>query len=428
VVNTSLQELFYSEYNRIMERSRGSALISVLVLVFLVIGTILAVLYAKGYRFNALNLFQGKASISKTGLLVATSTPNGASVDINHNLTSATDNTIDLLPGKYTVSIHKEGYFPWEKDVYVTKELVTKADALLFPIAPKLESITASGVEGPVIDPSRTKIAYRVASQSAVKNGIYVYDMNARSVLSLQSATKQVANDTLQLFSEADLSWSPDGEQLIATVAGTLGPSTYLIQANQLNNQPRNVTAILPTIQAQFDADRLEKATSQTIALKPILKKIIAENFTILGWSPDDTKILYVASRSANLPLVIKPRLLGLDTLYERRDIKEGGLYVYDIKEDRNTKIIDTTPEDCKTNAELCELPISWFPDSAHLVFVTNKQIHMVEYDGSNNTTVYAGPFIGDYAIAWPDGSRLVVLTDLNNSTILPNLYTISLK
>jgi hypothetical protein len=52
----------------------------------------------------------------------------------------------------------------------------------------------------------------------------------------------------------------------------------------------------------------------------------------------------------------------------------------------------------------------------------------MIEYDGSNNTTVYAGPFIGDYAIAWPDGSRLVILTDLNNSTILPNLYTISLK
>ncbi len=382
------------------------------------------VLYAKGYRFN----LTGKQKLTKTGLLVATSTPNGASVDINHNLTSATDNTIDLLPGKYTVSIHKDGYFPWEKDVYIQKELVTKADALLYPVAPKLESITASGVETPVLDPSRTKIAYRVASQSAIKNGIYVYDMNARSVLSLQSATEQIANDTLQLFSTADISWSPDGTQIVATVSGTLGPSTYLLQANTLNSQPRNVTAILPTIAAQFEADRAEKSTSQTIALKPLLKQIISSHFSILSWSPDDTKILYVASKSGDLPLVIKPRLLGVDTLYERRDIKEGGLYVYDIKEDRNTKIIDETPEGCSTDPITCKLPISWFPDSEHLIFVQNKQIHMVEYDGSNNTTVYAGPFIGESAYAWPDGSRLVILTDLNNPTILPNLYTISLK
>lgn len=411
-----------------MERSRGSALISILVLIFLTIGTILAILYAKGYRFNALNLFQGKPSLSKTGLLVVTSTPNGASVDINHNLTSATDNTIDLLPGKYTVSIHKEGYFPWEKDVYVTKELVTKADALLFPVAPKLESITTTGVESPVIDPSHTKIAYIVASQSAVKNGIYVYDMNSRSVLSLQSATKQIVNDTLSKFSESEISWSPDGEQIIATISGTIGPSTYLLEVNQLNDKPRNVTAILPSIQAQFDTDRQEKAASQVIGLKPALKKMISQNFGIVAWAPDDTKILYVASVSADLPLIIKPRLLGLDTLYERRDIKKGGLYVYDIKEDRNTKIIDATPDDCWTSPDSCSLPISWFPDSSHLVMVENKQIHIVEYDGSNNTTVYAGPFIKDSAFSWPDGSRLVILTDLNNSSILPNLYTISLK
>lgn len=408
-----------------MKQQRGSIWVSLLILVFLLGGTALVVLYAKGYRFNWL---QGKPTVSKTGLLVATSTPNGASVDINHNLTTATDNTLDLLPGKYTVSIHKDGYFPWEKDVMVQKELVTKADALLYPVAPKLESITATGVETPVVDPSHTKIAYKVASQSALKNGIYVYDMNARSVLSLQSATQQVANDTVELFSTAAISWSPDGTQIVATVSGTLGPSTYLLEAKELNTEPRNVTAILPTIQAQFDADRNEKSTSQTIALKPALRKMIADNFSILAWSPDDTKILYVASTSADLPLIIKPRLLGVDTLYERRDIKEGGLYVYDTKEDRNTKIIDETPEGCSVSPQDCNLPISWFPDSEHLVFVQNKQIHMVEYDGSNNTTVYAGPFIGDSAFAWPDGSRLVILTDLNNATILPNLYTISLK
>lgn len=404
---------------------RGNIYISLLILICLLLGTALVVLYAKGYR---LDLFQGGPKISKTGLLVATSTPNGASVDVNHNLTTATNNTVDLLPGKYTISIHKDGYFPWEKDVMITKELVTKADALLYPVAPKLESITATGVQTPILDPSRTKIAYRVASQSSLLNGIYVYDMNTRSVLSLQSATKQIANDTTSLFSTADISWSPDGAQVIATISAGINRSTYLLQANQLNTTPRNITATLPSIQLQFDTDRDQKAQAQVIALKPALKNMIASYFRILSWSPDDSKILYIASRAADLPLIIKPRLLGVDTLYEMRQIKEGGLYVYDTKEDRNTKIIDTTPESCKSNLHDCELPISWFPDSEHLIFVYDKQIHMVEYDGSNNTVVYAGPFMDNYALAWPDGEHIAILTNLNNSTILPNLYTVSLK
>jgi hypothetical protein len=52
----------------------------------------------------------------------------------------------------------------------------------------------------------------------------------------------------------------------------------------------------------------------------------------------------------------------------------------------------------------------------------------MLEMDGTNDTTIYAGPFIGSSVFPWPNGEKLVILTDLNNPTILPNLYTISLK
>ncbi|MEK7605609.1 MAG: PEGA domain-containing protein [Patescibacteria group bacterium] len=405
--------------------SRGSIWISLLILVFLVMGTTLAILYAKGYRFNFLS---GKPTVSKTGLLVTTSIPDGAAVFVNGALKTATNNTLDLAPGQYTITISKDGYFSWKKNVEIQKELVTKANALLYPVAPKLESITVTGVQTPLIDPSHTKIAYLVASQSAAKNGIYVYDMNSRSVLSLQTATKQVVSDTRGAFSTSAISWSPDGEQILATISGTLGPATYLLQANQLNTTPQNVTTILPSIQAQFKADKMQKIQSQVVGLKPALKKMIAENFTILAWSPDDTKILYVASQSADLPLIIKPRLLAVDTLYEKRQVKAGGLYVYDIKEDRNTKILDQTPSICSTDADTCDLPVTWFPDSAHFIMVNDKQIHMVDYDGANDTVVYAGPFLDNYVFPWVDGTRLVMLTNLNNSTILPNLYTISLK
>ncbi|HVZ58898.1 MAG TPA: PEGA domain-containing protein, partial [Patescibacteria group bacterium] len=301
-----------------MKSPRGSVWISLLILVFLLLGTVLVILYGKGYRFNIL---QGKPKLSKTGLLALTSLPDGASVYVNGELKTATNNTLDLVPGQYSITITKDGYFPWKKNVNIQKELVTQADALLYPIAPKLESITVSGVESPVLDPTHTKIAYRVASQSALHNGIYIYDMSTRSVLSLQTATKQIANDATIPFSNADISWSPDGQQIIATVSGELAPSTYLLEANQLNTTPQNVTTILPSIQAQFETDIKQKEQAQLAGLKPALKNMIAADFKIVAWSPDETKILYVASHSASLPLIIKPRLLAIDTLYEKRNI-----------------------------------------------------------------------------------------------------------
>lgn len=396
--------------------------VSLLIFILLIIGTVLAVFYGRGYR---LDLGQGSPKVSKTGLLVATSLPDGAQVFINGNLSTATNSTLDLTPGEYTVKITKEGYFPWEKKLRVVKELVTKADALLIPTAPKLESITTLGADRPVLDPSGSKIAYTVASQSARKNGIYVYDMNARSVLSLQTAARQITDDTVDLFSTADLSWSPDGEFVIATISGQ---TTYLLNATQLNQSPRNITATLPSFQSQFQLDIDEKAAAQIVGLRAPVKKMIAENFNIIAWSPDDTKILYTASRSAQLDLMIKPRLLGVDTLREVRNINEGSVYVYDIKEDRNTLILNADLEKCEEDAKACLPRVNWFPDSEHLIYVLNNQIHLVELDGTNNTVIYAGPFINGFVFPWPNGSRLVILTNLNNSSILPNLYTISLK
>lgn len=412
-------------------------LVSFLILIFLLVGTVGVVLYGKGYRLD----FNGnKPGVSKTGLLVTTSLPDGAQVFINDNLTTATDNTIDLAPGEYDITIKKEGYFEWKKRLTVQEELVTKADALLYPLAPKLESITTTGVETPVLDPAGTKIAFRVASQSAVRNGVYIYDMNARSVLSLQTAAKQLANDTSALFSTANISWSPDGDSILATISGELGDATYLLDANQLNEAPRNITATLPSFQEQFEAEKAEKIEAQIAGLRPALKSVINKYFDIVSWSPDDTKVLYAASSSGQLPLIITPRLVGIDTMREVRDIKAGSIYVYDLKEDRNTLIMDVIPEDCKIDESVqsdgiqeqsCtskQSEIKWFPDSEHLVYVKDKQIHMIEFDGTNDTVIYAGPFINEFVFPWPDRSRVVVLTNLNNPSILPNLYTISLK
>lgn len=397
---------------------RKQFIIPLLIFIFLIAGTLLVVTYGRGYR---LDFGQGKPEISGTGLLVATSSPNGASVFINGHLTTATDSTLNLSPGEYTVRITKEGYFPWEKKLKIQKEVVSKAEALLFPINPKLEGITASGVKNPTLDPSASRIAYTVASESARKNGVYILDMTARPILTLQSAATQIADDTLDLLSEAMLLWSPDGQELIATISAQVGSATtYLLKTNSFNQNPQDISATLSVVQATWEKDKLEKEKARTSTLKPALQKLIFENFNILAWSPDETKILYEASQSAELELIIKPPLIGADSTPQDRSLNKGSVYVYDMKEDKNFKILNSKPES--------KLSLQWFPDSKHLIYVESKKIDILEYDGANRTTLYAGPFADNYVFPWPNGSKLVILTNLGNENIPPNLYTIGLK
>src|SRR3989344_5322587 len=97
-------------------------LTTLLVATVLLTGTAIAIFYARGYRLSPEN---GKTFVAGTGLLVATSTPDGAKVLVNGKLLTATNNTINLPPGSYNVKIAKDGYFPWKKEIIVEKEIVS---------------------------------------------------------------------------------------------------------------------------------------------------------------------------------------------------------------------------------------------------------------------------------------------------------------
>lgn len=390
---------------------RRQLIFTVSVLSFLVLATIAVVAYGRGYRFN---FNGGKPDFLGTGLLVATSKPDGAQVFINGHLTTATDNTINLAPGDYTIRVFKDGYFPWEKRIKIQKEVVAKTDALLFPTAPKLESITNSGVRNPVLDPSGTRLAFAVASQSARKNGIYILDLSTRPILTLQSSSEQITDDTADQFSKSNFTFSPDGSELIAT---TSAQTSYLLDSRSFNSNPRDVTATLASVNFSWDKEKSDREKAITDSLPKELRKVISDNFKIIEWSLDNSKILYQASTSAQLPFVINPRLIGTNTAPEQRKLDKGGIYVYDVKQDQNYKIDVKQPQN-----------LHFFPDADHLVYVADQKIDIMEYDGANRTTVYAGPFVDSYAFAWPDSSKIVVLTNLGNPTIPPNLYTIGLK
>ncbi len=392
---------------------------------FLILTTIGVIFYGKGY---ILDFEKGKIEISTNGLLAATSSPDGAGIYINGHLTSATNNTISLRPGEYEVEIVKEGYFPWKKKIKIEKEVVSTAYALLFPRAPRLENITDTGVGSPTIDPSRTRLAYTVSSFDTLrKNGVYILDMSLRPILTLQSSSRQIADNTTDIFSNSSLSWSPDAQDLLATISAQPNLSTTYLLKTSFNENPQDVTQTLDTVSSLWNQEKQARERAKLASLKSRLRKIINDNFQILDWSMDETKILYTATSSANIPIIITPRLIGVNSTPEERSLKKESIYVYDIKEDRNYKILDSIPNIPDSDFEN-KLSIKWFPDSKHLIHINDKKIDILEYDGQNRTTIYAGPFVDGYVFAWPDGSKLVMLTNLGNLNIEPNLYTISLK
>jgi hypothetical protein len=392
---------------------------------FLIIATIIVISFGRGYNFNFGN---GRIEILGSGLLAATSQPDGAGIYINNHLTSATNNTINLFPGEYDVKISKSGYSTWNKKVKIEKEVVSSIYAFLIPTAPKLNNITQAGISNPVLDPTRTKIAYTISSSDNPHgNGIYILDMGLRPILTLQNSSSQIVDNTIDNFSKASLSWSPDAKELIATISSGIDTSTTYLLKTTFNENPQDITATLATIDSTWKELRENQDKSRLTGLKAKLQVLIKENFSILSWSEDETKILYTASKSATLPLIMYPPLIGTNSSPEAREIKIGAIYVYDAKEDKNFKILDSMPEN-NSQDFINGFPLTWFTDSKHLIYVADKKIDIIDYDGLNKTTIYAGPFMEDYVFPWSDGSKILILTNLGNPNSSPNLYTIGLK
>lgn len=393
---------------------------TILILIAISVAAYGFILYGKGYRLNLSG--EGNKILSGTGLLVLTSNPNGARVYIDDHLTTATDDTINLPPGEYAVRIEKDGYYPWKENVVLKNEAVTKTEALLFPTTPKLEAATLLGAEDPLIDPTNSLVAYKVSSSSAENNGIYVFNLGNRSLIPFGTSAKQIVTDNTDSFSQAELEFSPDGSEIIAVITQESGEErVYLLQTDTLNTGPQNITLTEDLVRQDWALTKQQLDNKFAATLPDPSRKFILDNFAKISVSPEGDKILYVASQSATMPPFIKPPLPSTNSTPETRVLKQGAAYIYQVKEDKNYLLYE--PQAGEIMPEFI-----WHPSSSHVVFIQNKRIFSMEYDGGNKTTLYAGPFDPNFLFTWPDGSGLVILTNFNDETVPGNLYKIGLR
>lgn len=173
------------------------------------LGAPAVVLYTAGYRYNPTN-----GSLVRTGVLAVSSSPRGATITLNGDLTEETTPVIfnRIIPGNYRVLFSKEGYHSVYRDISVESGKTTYLnDAYLFadaaPVLMQEESAEATAVA-----PNESAIA--IARRTGNDVEVWVYNGNATDPYEL------LAQASIPAHTPIALAWSGDRSSI--TLNGAL--------------------------------------------------------------------------------------------------------------------------------------------------------------------------------------------------------------
>ncbi|MCX5666536.1 MAG: PEGA domain-containing protein [Candidatus Omnitrophica bacterium] len=156
--------------------------------------------YSLGYHIDF-----NKLIIYKTGILSIKSTPSGASIYINGKLyQDITPARIEeLRPGTYSIEVKREGLFPWQKDLAVRSNMVTRAEnILLFPTLQVTDKVSDRETDNFFIPDDRSQIYYMT------KSGLYKSNIDGSNLKKLSSYSKWPSDIIGKKL-------SPDGKKIL---------------------------------------------------------------------------------------------------------------------------------------------------------------------------------------------------------------------
>ena len=273
--------------------NRRSLLMISFVSLFILGSTYVISILARGYRFSLKNGF----TLNPTGIISAVSRPKGASVYIDDKLVTATDDTLNLSPGIYTLKINKDGFLPWQKTVTVKPETVYQADIQLFSSVPNLTPITLTGAINPSANIDNTKIVYSVASASATKdNGLYIIESTGLPISLLRGDSRQLSTNTAAInWTKFKFTFSPNSRQILATDAQA--KTNYLISLDSPVTSQK-----LVDVTAKLDEIKLDWQTQTTLIINTKLEKLPKEIKPLVStasakdiqFSSNEDKVFYI--------------------------------------------------------------------------------------------------------------------------------------
>ncbi len=396
--------------------NQRSLLILFLVTSFIGLSTYIISLIARGYRFS----IKDGLVVNPTGMISATSHPKGASVYVDDKLITATDDTINLTPGVYSLKINKDGFLPWQKTITIKPETVYQADVQLFSSVPDLKPLTLTGAINPTANIDNTKIVYSVASASATKdNGLYLIESNGLPISLIRGISRQLIPNTATIdWSKFTFAFSPNSREILASSLDT--KTNYLLNLDSSIDPIKisDSTNKLPIINQDWQLQTNILITAKLNRLPKEIQPLIAtDSAKSIQFSSDENKILYLAQTDSNIIKNIITPPPAQSTQNQNRSIKKDYYYVYDLKDDTNF-LIGYKNDLINPN---------WLPNSNNIIFVQNQNLNVIDYDGTNQQTLFSSNFNPNCVYPWVDGSKIVILTSTYPSAP-QNLYTISTR
>lgn len=195
--------------------------------------------YSLGYKIDYVAL-----KIYKTGIIYINSQPSGASVYINgRKYKNTTPTQIEKLrPASYRVEVRLENYYPWERNLTVKPNMVTKADRIvLFPIAQDRKKLVNQEISDFII--SDKGIIYYMG-----KYGLFRSGMDGSSIKKLSSYSSWPGRIIGKKF-------SPDGNKFFYFTQWTLSVA-YLNpdKAVLKDNETARIEEVLASEDSVIDA------------------------------------------------------------------------------------------------------------------------------------------------------------------------------
>jgi hypothetical protein len=156
--------------------------------------------YSLGYHVDF-----HKFVIYKTGILSLKSTPSGASIYVNGkpypDITPA--RIEELRPGTYSIEVKRENFYPWQKDLTVRANMVTRAEnILLFPTLQEMGMVSDRETDNFFIPDDKSQIYYMM------KSGLYKSNMDGTNFKKLSSYSDWPSDILSKKF-------SPDGKKVL---------------------------------------------------------------------------------------------------------------------------------------------------------------------------------------------------------------------
>lgn len=188
-------------------------ILSIIFIILFIISAIIIVFYSQGLRFD----FK-KWKITQTGAFYFKVLPSNSRIYIDNEFIKKTDFYVNsayignLLSGKYDVSIKKDNYFPWEKNLEIEENgLVTEAKNITLIKENPNFNLLFTKIEKFFFLPNGTRIILLAQEKEYWKLEIYNLKTNIKNhLISSEDISKEKTNFV-------DLKISPDSNSCLIT-------------------------------------------------------------------------------------------------------------------------------------------------------------------------------------------------------------------